>query len=86
MDRRKRSAGKPRSFCVPIMIPAKAARCPGCGSEAYDLRTSSFLPLRRENVLRNPFLIGFGQLQKPASVFKTGITLLNNAHNLTEHR
>lgn len=49
------------------------------------LRMSSSLPLCRKNVLCNLLLIGFGQLQKAASVFKTGAALFNDAHDLTKH-
>ena len=49
------------------------------------LRTPSLLPLHRENVLCDLLLIGIGQFQKPASVFKSGITLFNDAYDLSKH-
>ena len=79
-----------------ILIFDEAAYRPDRGNGLYPffilpfvfskrLRSASFLPLRRENVLRDLFLVGFGQLQKPAPVFKPVIALVDDAHNLTEH-
>ena len=49
------------------------------------LRTPSLLPLHRENVLCDLLLIGIGQFQKLASVFKSGVFLFDDTHNLGKH-
>ena len=49
------------------------------------LRTPLFLPLHCKNILGNLLLIGIGQFQKPASVFKPGAPLFNDTHDLSKH-